>query len=208
MLKRILLASGAAAVLAIGVGGDRAAAAQGASGNAPATAAPGIAPSNTPLAASPSAATTTGATNPTSADGYVKQAAISDLFEVQSSRVALEKAQRQDVKAFAQQMIDQHTATTAQLKRTLSAAEVDATPPTQLDAAHEAKLKALKSAGGSAFDSTYVQQQVIAHEQAVALHQGYASAGDNPQLQQFASEMAPKVQHHLQMARALGASGS
>ena len=47
--------------------------------------------------------------------GYVTQAGASDLFEIQSSQLALTKAQRPEVREFAQTMITHHTQTTAAL---------------------------------------------------------------------------------------------
>src|ERR1700761_5956915 len=47
-----------------------------------------------------------------STDGFVTAAATSDMYEVTAGKVALQRSQDADVKAFAQQMITAHTKTT------------------------------------------------------------------------------------------------
>jgi len=51
----------------------------------------------------------------TSATDYVKLAADADMYEIQSSKVALTRSKRADVKSFARQMIADHTTTTKAL---------------------------------------------------------------------------------------------
>jgi putative membrane protein len=50
-----------------------------------------------------------------SAQDFVTEAASGGLFEVQSSQLALEQAQRDDVRTFAQQMVADHTAANDEL---------------------------------------------------------------------------------------------
>src|SRR3954468_4823152 len=51
---------------------------------------------------------------PTKAAQFVPMAASSDLYEIESSRLALERSQSPAIKQFAQMMIDHHTMTTQQ----------------------------------------------------------------------------------------------
>jgi len=46
---------------------------------------------------------------------FINAAGPSDQFELQTSQVALERSRRADVRAYAQMMIDQHTASAQQL---------------------------------------------------------------------------------------------
>ena len=50
---------------------------------------------------------------------------------------------------------------------------------------------------------TYVQQQMIAHQNTIELFQQFAEQGDNPELQQFAEQTLPILQEHLEMAQSL-----
>jgi putative membrane protein len=53
------------------------------------------------------------------------------------------------------------------------------------------------------FDRLYIQQQVMAHEQALALHTNYARAGDVATLRGSATAAVPIVSGHLNEARNL-----
>ncbi|MDB5662408.1 MAG: hypothetical protein JWM38_744 [Sphingomonas bacterium] len=142
------------------------------------------------------------------ADAYVPNAAIGDMYEIESSRLAVEKSQSAGVKAFAQQMITDHTATTAKLKETLASANLAITPPTALDARRQGMIDNLKAASAADFDKTYLDQQTAAHREAVTLHSGYAEDGENPALKQLAAATTPKIQHHLEMVQKLDQGGA
>lgn len=141
----------------------------------------------------------TGATAAMDAPGFVMTAAMSDRYEIESSRIALKKATSPEVKRFAQQMIDAHTKTTAMLKAAASSDGVAITPPGQFDAKFQTKIDALNSADAAGFDNVYVMQQRQAHTETLAMMQGYASGGDKPAIRKFAADTAPKVQMHLKM---------
>jgi putative membrane protein len=134
--------------------------------------------------------------------GYVQLAAASDLFEIQSSNLALSRAQGPAVRQFAQMMIDHHTQTTAQLT---SAASAAGTPPTPaLMPMQVQMLNQLQSASAPEFDRLYMRQQIGAHEMALALHSNYAREGDTNSLKAVAAAAVPIVRQHLDRARTLG----
>ncbi|WP_313430611.1 DUF4142 domain-containing protein, partial [Pseudomonas sp.] len=56
------------------------------------------------------------------------------------------------------------------------------------------------------FDKCYVNNQVDAHEKAVELFKKEAASSDKPELKAFASETLPKLEHHLEQAKALQAT--
>lgn len=136
---------------------------------------------------------------------FARMAAMSDMFEMESSRLVEQRSQNAQVKQFAQMMLRDHQKTTTELKGMLpqlqgvSAAQM----PTSLDQQHQALLQQLQGAQGAQFDRVYVQQQVQAHQQAVDLFGNYARAGDNAQLRQWATQTLPALQQHLQQAQQL-----
>lgn len=137
---------------------------------------------------------------PTTAAAYVPAAAASDLFEIQSSQVALQRSQNADVRRYAQMMIDHHTRTTQQL--TAAARAAGMAPPTpQLMPMQRDMIAQLQGQSGAAFDRTYLMQQVEAHEMAVALHGTYAARGDRAELRTVATAAVPIVRQHLDEAR-------
>ena len=137
---------------------------------------------------------------------FVPKAAMSDMYEIESSKLALKSAADPKIKAFAQQMIDGHTKTTAELKAAIKQDNVIVLPPAKLDAEHQALVDALKGAKGPAFDTIYRTQQLDSHAKALALHQGHAGGGDKSALKAFAAATAPKVKMHLDMLKAMPAA--
>lgn len=64
-----------------------------------------------------------------------------------------------------------------------------------------AMLNQLASTSGSQFDRLYGQAQRMGHQEALALHAGYAQAGNDPSPRQFAASVVPHIEHHLDDAR-------
>ena len=134
----------------------------------------------------------------TSATDYVKMAADGDMYEIQSSKIALAKSKRADVKSFAKDMIDDHMQTSASLKAALKNPDRTITPPSMmLSSDSAAKIALLKKAPKASFDGLYLQQQMMAHQTAWALHKGYATDGTDPALKQVASSAVPIVERHI-----------
>lgn len=134
---------------------------------------------------------------------YVQKAAQGDLFEIQSSQLALQQAQSPDTKTFAQRMITDHTTSSEALKAGIQSAGLDVKAPDKLDKAHETKINNLRKANGKDFDQAYMREQLAAHKEALQLHKNYASKGDNPALKNTAANTATVVEHHLAMAQDL-----
>lgn len=138
----------------------------------------------------------------TTAKAFVTKAGASDLYERDSSKLVVGSA-NSGVKAFAQEMIKDHTDSTAKVKAAAMKSGIAVAPP-KLEPAQAQMLAKLRAASGSARDRLYVSQQKLAHQQALALHQGYAQQGDKPALKAAAGEIAPVVQHHIEMLSSLG----
>lgn len=143
---------------------------------------------------------------PTTAD-FVKEVAISDMFELESNKLAEQKGNAQE-KSFAQQMVTDHTKTTNGLKSMISSGKVKATLPTEMDSSHQSKLEKLNKASGKDFSSDFDSYQVSAHKDAVSLFERYAKGGDNAELKDWAGKTLPTLRHHLEMAQELGKAPS
>ena len=133
---------------------------------------------------------------PMTPQDFASTAASSDIFEIQSSEIALQKGQSDQVKEFAQMMIDDHTKASEELKA--AAAKDGATVPAELLEAHRVQLETLNNAPESGFDAAYLQAQVGAHEEAIALMTGYAKDGEDGALKAHAEKAAPVIQKHLE----------
>jgi putative membrane protein len=142
------------------------------------------------------------------ADAYVTNAAISDLYEIESSKLALDKSSSDAVKKFARQMIKDHTDTSAKLKSTIADAGIRSAPPSALDARRQGMLDNLRSLSGADFDKAYLDQQTAAHQEALTLHSDFARNGDNAPLKKLAAATAPRIQHHFDMVKQLDRGGA
>lgn len=143
---------------------------------------------------------------PSTAD-FVKEVAISDMFEIESNKLGEEKGTAQE-KTFARQMVTDHTKTSTELKSLVTSGKVKAELPTALDSSHKSKLDKLKGETGKDFSSDFASDQVSAHKDAVSLFERYAKGGDNAELKDWAGKTLPTLQHHLDMAQDLNRAPS
>src|ERR1700710_1135459 len=139
--------------------------------------------------------------SPTTAD-FVKEAAMSDMTEIAAAKIGQERGNAQE-KAFATQMITDHTKTSEELK-SMVPAEARAAMPTALDSSSQSKIDKLKNAKPDDFSSDFDAMQVSAHKDAVSLFERYAKGGEDPKLKDWAGKTLPALQHHLEMAQNLG----
>lgn len=136
---------------------------------------------------------------PTTAD-FVKEAATSDMLEIDAAKIAQQKGNA-DEKKFAEQMITDHTKTTDELKELISNGAVKAELPAALDSSAQDKLDKLKNAKPEDFAAIYDPMQVSAHKDAISLFERYAKSGENDKLKDWAGKTLPALQHHLDMAQ-------
>lgn len=136
-------------------------------------------------------------------EDFVTIAAQSDMLEIESSKLALQKADSDKTKQFAEKMIKDHTESSAKLKGLVSSRKVKADAPSALDKAHQAKLDKLAKLNGKDFTKEYDDMQVSAHKDAVSLFERYGKDGDNADLKAFAGKTLPHLQEHLKMAQDL-----
>ncbi|MCA0015722.1 DUF4142 domain-containing protein [Mesorhizobium sp. B292B1B] len=138
-----------------------------------------------------------------SAQDFVDKAAIGGKFEVDSSKIAQDKAQDQSIKNFAQTIIRDHGAANAKLETI--AGDQKLKVPTALDAPHQGDLDKLQNAQPP-IDPAYVDMQRKAHADAVKLFESYARDGDNAALKTFAQQTVGTLKMHQQMIEKIAAA--
>ncbi|MCL4766034.1 MAG: DUF4142 domain-containing protein [Hyphomicrobiaceae bacterium] len=136
---------------------------------------------------------------------FVREASAGNRFEIQSSQLALTRSPSPEVRTFARRMIADHRQADRQLRAAARAAGPTSQPAT-LDARHLRLLAAVRNARRPAFETTYIDSQVEAHVNAVALHRAYVRAGQNEQVRQAARQVLPVLEEHLRMAQRLDRS--
>ena len=142
----------------------------------------------------------------TQAAAYVMAAGQSDLYEINSSQIAVQKSQNAAVKRFANMLIQHHTKTTAATMKAARKAGMNPPPPTLTPGA-AASISELQNASAADFDHIYLGQQVPAHQAALDLHQSYATGGDQRPLMASAKAAVPIVRQHLTAATKMHSGG-
>lgn len=134
--------------------------------------------------------------------GFMKQAAENNHAEVESGKLALEKASDPKIKAFAQKMVDDHGAKGKELMALAASKGVEL--PDGPSVMQKGKLKLLGTSKGESFDRRYAQTMgVTAHEDTIALFRQASTGASDPEVKAFATKTLPALEHHLEMARAL-----
>ncbi len=142
----------------------------------------------------------------TSTKDFVGKASQAGMFEIESSKIALERATNPEIKTFAQQMIDDHTMASAKLKEAMAADGVDMSlAPAALEEKYTEKLEDLREADAKDFDEDYMDMQKAAHRKAVKLFKDYADDGENAALKTFAASSVPTLEAHKDHAYKLEA---
>jgi putative membrane protein len=135
---------------------------------------------------------------------FLKDAAEGGNAEVEASKVALAQSGSADVKAFAQQMVDDHGKAGTELKGLADqkGVKVSDTPST----VKKTEIKLLSERKGSSFDQHYADSiGVKAHQDTVKLFQKEVDKGTDPDVKAWAQKTLPALQHHLELAQQLKA---
>ncbi len=142
-----------------------------------------------------------GARGAVDTDAFLTNAAIGDMYEIESSRLALERSQSAQVKKAAETIIKDHEAASAKLKAI--AAGMGKTLPTEMDERRKGMMDNLRAADASSFDDRYLDQQTAAHHEAITMFKGYREMGADATLKAFAAEVTPRLEHHVELVGSL-----
>lgn len=133
---------------------------------------------------------------------FVAVAAGSGMYEVEAARMATTKAMDPQVRAYAQMLVQHHTANNAELMALVSAKGHRVAPG--LPAPLQQKVNTLNGLSGAAFDREFVRMTGVADHMAAvnAFEQGQRSVADRD-LQAYITKTLPVLRAHLQQAQDL-----
>jgi len=132
---------------------------------------------------------------------FINEATAKGLAEIQTGRLALDKSTAPDIKAFAQQMIDDHTQANHMLADIARQKNLEIETEKQL--VDKAKAMVLRVRSGESFDLAYVNNQIAAHQQTIELFQRTNSSIRDTDIKDFIATLLPKLQQHLRVAQQL-----
>ena len=151
-------------------------------------------------------ATASGASKMSKADSKaIMDMAMVNMAEVEMGKLAQSKSQNQEVKTFAQQMIDDHTKGLAEVQSVAQAKGI--TLPTELDTKHKAMATRLSKLEGDKFDREYMKVGGTAsHKEALALLNKNEKSAKDADVKGLATKMKPTVEQHLKAAQQMPAA--
>jgi putative membrane protein len=129
---------------------------------------------------------------------FMNKAAQANLAEMETGKLAQDRATRADIKQFGQKMQQAHGKTLQELQ-TL-AKNKNVTLPEAPDEAHQALAKQLAAAPGTDFDKAYLAHAGLADHKAAKMLFEKGAKSKDPELSAFAKKALPDIQHHLDMA--------
>jgi predicted outer membrane protein len=133
----------------------------------------------------------------------LKNIAQANIDEIEAGKIAQSKSQNDEVKKFAQQMIDDHTKALTDTQQL--AQQKGVTLPTEPDLKHKALATALDKLSGDAFDKAYMKRAGVSDHKKVhsELVRAEKRAKDTD-LKALIAKLTPVVEQHLKAAEQMG----
>lgn len=128
---------------------------------------------------------------------FLQKAAGGGMAEVAFAKIALDKSQNQDVRNFAQKMIDDHTKLNDNLKPI--ADQLGVQPPAEAPKEAQAKAEKLKKLDGDAFDKAYIKAMVEDHHKDLAEFTKEEQSTKNDDLKAKVSDGRKTIEEHTAM---------
>ena len=133
---------------------------------------------------------------------FLRTAAESSMFEIEASKLAAQKAQHPDVKAFAKIMVDDHAKVGAELKSL--AKSKNFALPTALTGYRKDTLASLNKKSGHDFDDEYAEEVAVdAHQDAVDAFKDASKDAKDADIKAFAAKTLPALEAHLAKCKIL-----
>lgn len=133
-------------------------------------------------------------------DDFIEDAYAKGIAEIESGKIALQKATHTEVHAYAKKMIEDHANSNKELRSLASKKNVEV--PDDAELVSQAKTYILKQRDGESFDAAYVNNQIESHKAAIELFKDASSSKDED-VRQLAATSLPTLERHLAEAQAL-----
>ncbi len=137
---------------------------------------------------------------------FIKAAAVGNMFEVQLSELALQRAQDEKVKQFAKMMVQDHTKVAGEIKQLAQSKGVQL--PTELPEMKMEEIQIFQTLQGSDFDQSYLSCMKVAHAKDVAAFGEKSKHAKDAELKAWTTKTLPSLKMHKQHVMAMtGGSG-
>lgn len=133
---------------------------------------------------------------------FVAVAAGAGMYEVEAARLGVSKAANQQVRAYAQMLLDHHTANNNELITLVSSKGHRVAPG--LPASLQQKVNTLSGLAGADFDREFVKMTGVQdHTATIAAFEQHRRSVNDRDLQAFIDKTLPTLRSHLQQAKDL-----
>jgi putative membrane protein len=132
---------------------------------------------------------------------FATKAANADMIEIAVSKAAAGKTTNAEVKKLANMLVTDHTKTSAELKSW--AGKTTVALPAGLSGMDQGKVDNIVNADANGFDDKYLDTVIDVHEGAINAFNDYIQNGQEADLKAWATATLPKLQAHLDAAKAL-----
>jgi putative membrane protein len=132
---------------------------------------------------------------------FILAAAQGGMTEVKLGELAAQNGKRDDVKAFGQMMVKDHTAINDDLKAL--AAQKGVTLPDSLDAKHQGMVDKMAALTGSEFDDAYIASMIKAHKNDAKAFKAVSAETQDADIKSFVDKSIPVVDGHLKRITAM-----
>ncbi len=129
---------------------------------------------------------------------FVVDVADGGMFEVQAASLAKTKTSSVKVKTLADLMLKDHSMANDELKKLASKKNI--TIPTKLSEKRQKQFNELNKLNGIDFDKEYAKEMVNDHKKDIDAFQKEADKGKDADIRNWASQLLPKLKHHLTVA--------
>lgn len=132
---------------------------------------------------------------------FAVKAAAGGMLEVALGKMAQEKAQDPQVKAFGEKMVADHGKSDQELKALATLKNI--TLPTTLGTDEQKHVDELSKLSGAEFDRKYVSMMVDDHKEDIDLFEDAAKNEKDSEIKAFAAKTLPTLRDHYDRIKAL-----
>jgi putative membrane protein len=143
-------------------------------------------------------------TGPAVDKAFVKKALEGNIAEIEMGKLALQKSNDDQVKQFAQRMVDDHGKMLDELKP--AAEQMGVKVPEGPSKGQMKSMDKMKALSGDAFDQAYIKDMVKDHKGDDNDFKMEAQSTQNPQLKQMVMQSDQTIESHLQQIQQLAKS--
>jgi predicted outer membrane protein len=135
----------------------------------------------------------------TGGNEFLTQAVQDSLAELELCELALQKTGSEEVKIFAQRMIDEHGQMGREIEQIAGKRSLEL--PKDLMPEHKSLIDQLSKLSGQQFDQKFMDHNVKEHEKDIKVFKHYAEQETDSEIRALAEKSVQMLSQHLNMAR-------